>query len=373
MKMLSPSERLRSVGNIRRWTALIAVASVSCLPLFSVLADQNNNNGKKGGGNKAPNSHQGAPAPHGGGGNKTANFHSGGNHSVNTPHNGGNHRANAPRSGGNRPVSTPKTANANQNAHHAVSKTVVSHQSSASHHVASRTVTSRQTASQNRTTAKTEHARLTNTHSRNVSPGLRQSSSSNERTSLYQKNNAASREARNHQVVVNQQRNGAVVNRSRSVSRETTAYNHSLTVTSVHNMMNRRVTEISNRQWTGHNAVFSAHADPQRGYWYRYGNYWWRGNFWGARAYCDRLIGLGRPPRLCWTWYDDICLGNVVIGMPLELVTYYYPDAVYTSDTDYDGQDATVYYYATDDGQYKEVTVVDGDVVDVEIVDQLPS
>jgi hypothetical protein len=85
------------------------------------------------------------------------------------------------------------------------------------------------------------------------------------------------------------------------------------------------------------------------------------------------LIGFGRPPGLCWAWYDNICWGNIVIGMPLELVTYYYADAVYTSAASYDGEDATVYYYPTDDGQYKQVTVVDGEVVDVEIVDQLPS
>jgi hypothetical protein len=360
MKTLSPSERVRSAGNIRRWTALIAVASVSCLPLFSVLADQKNH-GNKGGGNKAPSSHQ--SAAHGGGGNKTANVLPAGNHTVGTPHNGGN-----------RTVSMPKTANTHQNAHHGgISKTAVSHHSVVSRNVASRTVTSHQTAARNSVTAKTEHARLTNTQVRNLSPGLRQSSPDNTRTSLYQRNHPASREVRNHQVAVIRQRNGAVINRSRSIPRETTAYNHSLTGTSVHSMMNRRITDISNRQWTGHSTVFSAHSDPQRGYWYRHGSYWWRGNFWGARAYCDRLIGLGRPPGLCWAWYDDICWGNVVVGMPLELVTYYYPDAVYTSDTYYDGQDATVYYYATADGQYKEVTVVDGEVVDVEVVDQLPS
>jgi hypothetical protein len=373
MKTLTPSERLRSAGNIRRWTALIAVASVSCLPLFSVLADQNTNHGQKGGGNRASSSHQGAPAPHGGGANKTVNVHSEGNHTVSATHNGGNHLVNTPRSDRNRTVSTPKTVNANQNAHHGVSKTAITHRSVVSHHVASRTVTSHQTAARNSVTTKTGHARLTNTQVRKLSPGLRQSSSSDTRTSLYQRNNTASREVRNHQVGANQQHNGAVINRSKSITRETTAYNHSLTVTSVHSMMNRRITDISNRQWTGHSAVFSGHSDPQRGYWYRHGSYWWRGNFWGARAYCDRLIVLGRPPGLCWTWYDDICWGNVVVGMPLELVTYYYPDTVYTSDTNYDGQDATVYYYATADGQYKEVTVVDGEVVDVEIVDQLPS
>lgn len=59
--------------------------------------------------------------------------------------------------------------------------------------------------------------------------------------------------------------------------------------------------------------------------------------------------------------------------MPLGLIAYCYPDAVYTEDTNYDGDAATVYYYAMDDGQYKQVTVVDDDVVDVEIVDQIPS
>jgi len=57
--------------------------------------------------------------------------------------------------------------------------------------------------------------------------------------------------------------------------------------------------------------------------------------------------------------------------MPLDLVDYYYPDPAYTTETTYDGEDATVYYYATQDGQYKRVTVVDGDVVDVQIVDQI--
>jgi hypothetical protein len=57
--------------------------------------------------------------------------------------------------------------------------------------------------------------------------------------------------------------------------------------------------------------------------------------------------------------------------MPFGLIDYYYPDAVSTADTYYDGDSATVYYYAMDNGQYKQVTVVDGDVVDVEIVDHI--
>ena len=83
------------------------------------------------------------------------------------------------------------------------------------------------------------------------------------------------------------------------------------------------------------------------------------------------MIALGFAPGLCWAWYDDICWGNVVVGMPLDLVDYYYPDPVYSDYTTYDGDDATVYYYAMDDGQYRQVTVVDGNVVDVEVVDQV--
>jgi hypothetical protein len=136
-------------------------------------------------------------------------------------------------------------------------------------------------------------------------------------------------------------------------------------------MVSRRLTEITNRQWSTHGAVFATRSDPQRGYWFQHGGYYWRCNFWGAHAYCDRLIILGFPAGLCWAWYDDICWGNIVVGMPLDLVDYYYPTPVSTEDTDYDGEPATVYYYATYDGQYRQVTVVDGDVVDVEIVDHI--
>jgi hypothetical protein len=57
--------------------------------------------------------------------------------------------------------------------------------------------------------------------------------------------------------------------------------------------------------------------------------------------------------------------------MPLDLVDYYYPEPVYTAYITWDDEDATVYYYAADDGQYKRVTVVDGDVVDVQIVAEI--
>ncbi|MBV8213000.1 MAG: hypothetical protein JOZ08_07195 [Verrucomicrobia bacterium] len=210
----------------------------------------------------------------------------------------------------------------------------------------------------------------------NVSPELRKGASRNTRTSLYQRN-STTHEARNHQTASTQQRTNTRAPGHRNLqtrinaATKATAFNHSLTTSSAQGLMSRRLTEISNRQWSTHGAVFASGSDPHRGYWFQHGGYYWRCNFWGANSYCNRLIVLGWPAGLCWAWYDDICWGNIVVGMPLELVTYYYPTPVSTEDTDYDGEPATVYYYATDDGQYRQVTVVDGDVVDVEIVDHI--
>jgi hypothetical protein len=55
--------------------------------------------------------------------------------------------------------------------------------------------------------------------------------------------------------------------------------------------------------------------------------------------------------------------------MPLDLVDYYYPNPVYSGYGNYGSDQATVYYYAADGGQYKQVTVIDGKVVDVQMVD----
>lgn len=57
--------------------------------------------------------------------------------------------------------------------------------------------------------------------------------------------------------------------------------------------------------------------------------------------------------------------------MPLDLVDYYYADPIYSNYADYNGEEAIVYYYSIDDGRYERVTVVDGNVVDVQIVDQI--
>jgi hypothetical protein len=318
MKMLSPAASVRSAGRIRWWTPLLAIACISCLPFFNVLAAEHHGGGHAGGGGHPS-------ASHGGGGSRSA---------------GGYHVA-----------SSHRTVSHVGSSHHVASTS--HHVASTSHHVAS---TSRHVASTSHVVANTSHHVATanrtknNAEFRNISPELRKGASANSRTSLYSRNTGAARD---------------------TAGRATTPYNHSLTRSSVHGLMDRRLTQISNRQWAAHGAVFSTRSDPRGGYWFHHGGYWWRGNFWGARSYCYNLIGQGYAPGLCWAWYDDICWGNIVIGMPWALIPYYYPDAVYTGDTYYNGEQATVYDYALPDGQYKQVTVVDGNVVDVEIVDQI--
>jgi len=383
MKTLSPTGRVRSAGNVRRWTVLIAVASIGCLPLLSALAEEPNHN-NKGGGNKAPSSHQ--SGSHGGGVSKAPTVHQGGNHVASAPKNISSHQAGQSSHQNAYHASANKTAVSHQNAvshhdvvshHDAVSHhDVVSHQTSKSHNTSTKTATSHRAESPTNAAAKTEHTRVSSAETRNGSPEVRKGASPDTHTSLYERNNT-SREARNHETAKTQERNNTREPGKRNLqtrinsAAKATAFNHSLTRSSAQGLMSHRLTEITNRQWSTHGAVFSAQSDPHRGYWFQHSGYYWRGNFWGAHSYCDRLIVLGWPAGLCWAWYDDICGGNIVVGMPLDLVGYYYPTPVSTQDTDYDGEPATVYYYATYDGQYRQVTVVDGDVVDVEIVDQI--
>ena len=376
MKTLSPTERIRSAGNVRRWTVLIAVASIGCLPLFSALAEQPDHNNKgKGGGNKAPSSHEGGShqgGSHGGAVSRAPTVRQGGNHVASAPKNVSSHQAG--QSSHQNAYHANKTAVSHENAtsHH----DVVSHQTSKSHNTSTNNATSHRAESRTNVAAKTEHTRISSSEARNGSAELRKGGSPNSRASLYERNNT-SREGRNHETAKTQERNNTREPGKRNLqtrissATKATAFNHSLTRASAQGLMSHRLTEINNRQWSTHGAVFSAQSDPHRGYWFEHGGYYWRGNFWGAHSYCDHLIVLGWPAGLCWAWYDDICSGNIVVGMPLDLVVYYYPTPASTEDTDYDGEPATVYYYATYDGQYRQVTVVDGDVVDVEIVDHI--
>jgi hypothetical protein len=368
MKTLSPTERVRSAGNVRRWTVLIAVASISCFPVLSALAEQPDNNNK--GGNKAPSSHQSTSR---GGGVSRTPVHQSANHVVSEPKSTSSHQDAYH-------ASTNKTAVSHQNtvSHQniASNQSAVSHHSSTPHNATTKTATSHRTESRSSVAAKTEHPRESTTQARNRSTELRRGGTANSRTSLYERNNA-SREVRNHQTASTTERNISREPGKRnlqtriSAAAKATSFNHSLTRSSAQGLMSHRLAEITSRQWSTHGTVFSTRSDPHQGYWFQHGGYYWRCNFWGAHSYCDRLIVLGWPAGLCWAWYDDLCWGNIVVGMPVDLVDYYYPTPVSTEDTDYDGEPATVYYYATDDGQYKQVTVVDGDVVDVEIVDHI--
>ena len=317
MKTLLPLERIRSVGRVHKVAAIIAAASVSCLPL-SALA--NHTSGGGGGGH-----------PSGGGGHPSGGGHSGGgsSHPMASYHGGGSRSS---YSGAGRSVSH----NYHANLYTTTSRSQVDshYETAATHHVAS--TAEHHDASVNRAT-NTSHT-LTQTNKTDVARNTSRSSDP-----------------------LHSPRAEAL--------RANTSFDHSMTTASAKGLMSQRLSQISNRQWTGHGAFCSDHFG--NGCWFNHGGFFWRCNFWGANWYCNNLIGLGFAPGLCWAWYDDICWGNIVIGMPVDLVDYYYPDPVYSNYTTYDGDDATVYYYATDNGQYKEVTVVDGNVVDVEMVDQV--
>jgi hypothetical protein len=334
MKKLLPLERISSVGRIHKLATIVVAASVSCLPL-SALAN-----------------HTG-----GGGGHASGGGHPGGGGHVG----GGSHGSFHP------------AASYRPSAHSY-------HASVPSYHASSRTTHSNFASN----TTHNYHANLyaRNNSSSHVSNQHVTAATTHRETTTAQHHDASVDRAANTNHNLSQtNRAGLARNTSRlndpartpkaEALRARTPFDHSMTAASAHGMMSQRLNQIADRQWAGHGAFFADHFDRNRGCWFNHGGYWWRCNYWGANWYCNNLIGLGFAPGLCWAWYDDICWGNIVAGMPLDLVDYYYPDPVYSDYATYDGDDATVYYYPTDDGQYKQVTVVDGTVVDVEIVDQV--
>jgi hypothetical protein len=325
MKTLLPLELISSVGRLHKLAAIGVAASVSCLPL-SALA---NHTGGGGGG------HAG-----GGGGHSSGGSRGGSSHPAASYH----------ASGSSYHVSGARTAysglgRSGTHSYHANLYT----RNPGSSHVYNHHET---TATTHRETSTTQHHDATVNRAADTSHTLNQTNRAGD--------------AKNTSRLTDPARTTKA-----EALRARTPFDHSLTASSAHGMMNQRLNQISNRQWTGHGAFFSDHFDRDHGCWFNHGGSWWRCNFWGANWYCDHLIGLGFAPGLCWAWYDDICWGNIVVGMPLDLVDYYYPDPAYSDYSTYDGDEATVYYYPTDDGQYKQVTVVDGNVVDVEIVDQI--
>jgi hypothetical protein len=371
MKKLLPLERISSVGRIHKLAAIIVAASVSCLPL-SALADHTDGGGggHAGGGGGHPGGGGGHP-----GGASHGSFHPAASYHPSAP----SYHASAPSYHASAPsyhASAP-SYHASAPSYHASAPSY--HVSAPSYHASSRTAHSGFASN----ATHSYHANLysTNNSSSHVSNHHETAATTHRETSTTQHDATVNRVTNTNHNLSQTNRASVARNTSRlndpgrtpkaEALRARTPFDHSMTGVSAHGMMNQRLNQIANRQWAGHGAFYADHFDRDHGCWFNHGGYWWRCNYWGANSYCDNLIGLGFAPGLCWTWYDDICAGNIVVGMPLDLVDYYYPDPVYSDYTTYDGDDATVYYYPMDDGQYKQVTVVDGNVVDVEIVDQV--
>ena len=328
MKTLLPFERTNSVGRLQKLAAVAVAASISCLPL-SALADDTSGDGHVSGGV----GHPGGGA-HPNGGSRGGAPHPAASYHPSAP----SYRASSRTSDSSFGRSATNTYRANPYERNSDSSQVNAHHES--------------TATTHRELSTIEHQDATVNRMTNTSHPLSQTN----------RTDGAKNASR-----ITDPAHAAMA----EALRAKTQFNHSLTASSAQTRMNQRLDQISNRQWTGHGAFFSDHFDRDHGCWFNHDGFWWRCNFWGANWYCNHLITLGFAPGLCWAWYDDICWGNLVDGMPLDLIDYYYPDPVYSDYTTYDGDEATVYYYPTDDGQYMQVTVVDGTVVDVEIVDQI--
>jgi hypothetical protein len=345
-------------GAIRKWTALAAVAAFSCFSITSVFADNHGHGdgGHGGGGHPSGGGHGGGATHAAGGGG-----HGGGApHMVSSGNRGGGGHGGSPHFDAGRQATGGGHSGGNHNFANAhggkSSRQAGGHQD---HSVSSNAENS--FSRQNRSNGAAEHRAIT--QERRTKNGVTNKTVVNE-------NNSRNRSLAETQKIVHQNSGERLKNRALFINR-TSSFDRSITRAHAQGLLNRRLNQISRRTWSGRGQFYANHFDPGNHCWYRHGSYWWRCNYWGAHSYCNRLIVLGFAPGLCWDWYDDICWGNIVVGMPLDLVDYYYPDPAYTTETTYDGEDATVYYYATQDGQYKRVTVVDGDVVDVQIVDQI--
>jgi len=338
MKKLLLLERFSSLGGVQKVAAIVAAASLSCLPFSTALADHTSSSG--GGGGHAGGSGGGHPS--GGGGHPSgSSSHSAFAHPAASYHGGGFN------GGGFR------TADSGGRNFSNISHTNLYGNHASSNHASlySRNTNSSHTSNQHVATANQHH-----------DPDLNRAVNASH--TLNQTNKTEVAKATSRSTDPAHAANAAIANRA-------PAFNHSLTATSAHTLMNQRLNQIADRHWEGHENFCSDHFDRDHGCWFNHGGFWWRCNFWGASWYCNHCIALGFAPGLCWGWYDNICWGNICVGMPLDLVDYYYPDPVYSDYSDYNGDEATVYYYATDDGQYKQVTVIDGKVVDVQIVDQI--
>lgn len=320
----------RSDGTIRKLTALALAVGISCLPAASALADG-----------------------HGGG-----HGHAGGGHMASDGHSGGGRRiGGGGRTSGHGQVVASVGRSRSGHIGAAAHKGGVSHAPGLHQSASFSSNTGRNFSRHDQSNSAVGYRAITQERRRNRSVVSERSS----RTHSVMESRTVAHGNRVHPRLASRV---ALANR-------TSTFDRSIMRPRAQVLLNQRLNQISGRQWTGRGQVCSNHFDPGHGCWFQHGGYWWRCNFWGAHSYCNRLIALGFAPGLCWGWYDDICWGNIVVGMPTDLVDYYYPDPVYTAYTTYDGDEATVYYYAMGDGQYKRVTVIDGNVVDVQIVDEI--
>ena len=352
MKTLLPSERFRSDGTIRNWTALAVAVGISCFPAVSALADGHKGGGNAGGGGHVTGGghagggahmargggHGGGGAPHfvsGGGGHRGGGGHFNASRQAPTGHSGGGGHLSVNRHGGG-----------------------PSHQGGGYQNGAFSSNKGNNFAAHNQSNRTAQH--------RAINQEKRPNNRVTNQTVVQRNNSRINSFAETRKII--HQNNGERLKSRALVMNRTGSFDRSITRGRAQGLMNQRLNKIDNRTWTGRGQFCARRFDASNHCWFRRGGFWWRCNFWGAHAFCNRLIVRGFAPGLCWGWYDNICWGNIVVGMPLDLVDYYYPEPVYTTYTTYDGDEATVYFYANGDGQYKRVTVVDGNVVDVQIV-----
>jgi hypothetical protein len=359
MKTLLPTGWFRFDATLRSWTALAVAVGISGFPVVSALANDHKTGGHAGGGGHvAGGGHAGGAAHVAGGG-----YAGGGGHVAGGGHaGGGGHVAGGGHAGGGGHVTGG--GHGGSGGHVVASGHVgtTPHPSDSHRSAPFLSNTGRDFSRHNQSGPAVEHRATTVERQRNALVTNKSVvSRSSTRTHSFVESRSAGRG--NHADL-------RLKNRAASAN-STRTFDRSITRSRAQVFMNQRLSQISSRQWTGNGQVFSDQFDRGRGCWFRHGGYWWRCNFWGAHSYCNHLIAIGFAPGLCWGWYDDICWGNIAVGMPIDLVDYYYPDPVYTTNATYDDDEATVYYYALGDGRYKRVTVVDGDVVDVQIVDEI--
>jgi hypothetical protein len=377
MKTLLFVERLRSRGTIRKWAVLAAAALISCYPVASSLADNHGDGGHGGGGHGGGGGHPSGGGGHGSGGHPRGGGHGGdgihmsgggghevgggrgdgASHFVSDRHNGGGSHG----GGGGRFSAARQVPTRYSGGHNHFSANGALHQAGGHQNRAFSSKKGNNFAAHNQSNRTGEH--------RAIAQEKHQNNRVTNQTILHQNNSQRNSLAETRKIV--HQNNGERLKTRALLMNRTGSFDRSITRGRAQGLMNNRLNQIANRRWTGRGQFYANRFNTGNHCWYHHGGYWWSCNYWGAHAYCNRLIVLGFAPGLCWGWYDDICWGNIVVGMPLVLVAYYYPDPVYTTYTTYDGDEATVYYYALDDGQYKRVTVVDGSVVDVQIVGEI--